>query len=264
MLVQRFAITVLLVAVFSQPAAALTFADTFTRVDGPVKNGWLALPNSQGSLVIKGAALTTGTLQDNVGAIYRKVGKLNSITVSADVSDENGYGGLLNRYQTQFGFGQTASPASGYQVFFGRSDQNYSNSNVSLLFYGFLIGTQYSSFQFGHLITPTVTLLSDGTVTGKIVGDGNQFDFSFAPRGYDFFVTTFSIGTEGPDCRAGPCAKYPTIDNVIIKTSNLPVIPAFAAGPALANVPEPESWAMLIAGFGLTGAAMRRRVRAAV
>lgn len=33
---------------------------------------------------------------------------------------------------------------------------------------------------------------------------------------------------------------------------------ASAAGPA---VPEPSSWAMLIAGFGLTGAAMRRKAR---
>lgn len=46
----------------------------------------------------------------------------------------------------------------------------------------------------------------------------------------------------------------------------------FAAGPGpidfcgegvpcavIANVPEPASWAMMIAGFGLTGAAMRRR-----
>jgi hypothetical protein len=31
---------------------------------------------------------------------------------------------------------------------------------------------------------------------------------------------------------------------------------------APANVPEPASWALLIAGFGLTGAAMRRRRRA--
>ncbi len=29
--------------------------------------------------------------------------------------------------------------------------------------------------------------------------------------------------------------------------------------PAVGGVPEPESWALLIAGFGLTGAAMRRR-----
>ena len=33
--------------------------------------------------------------------------------------------------------------------------------------------------------------------------------------------------------------------------------------PFLSTVPEPSSWAMLIAGFGLTGAAMRRRRTAA-
>lgn len=35
------------------------------------------------------------------------------------------------------------------------------------------------------------------------------------------------------------------------------------AGIYVANVPEPDSWALLIAGFGLTGAAMRRRRRVA-
>jgi hypothetical protein len=34
---------------------------------------------------------------------------------------------------------------------------------------------------------------------------------------------------------------------------------AFASGATLLGVPEPNSWAMLIAGFGLTGAMMRRR-----
>jgi hypothetical protein len=35
-----------------------------------------------------------------------------------------------------------------------------------------------------------------------------------------------------------------------------------AALPSVGGVPEPASWAMLIAGFGLTGAAMRRRAAA--
>jgi hypothetical protein len=34
---------------------------------------------------------------------------------------------------------------------------------------------------------------------------------------------------------------------------------AISQGASVASVPEPASWAMLIAGFGLTGAAMRRR-----
>jgi hypothetical protein len=35
-----------------------------------------------------------------------------------------------------------------------------------------------------------------------------------------------------------------------------------APGIGVGGVPEPASWAMLIAGFGLTGAAMRRRAAA--
>jgi len=38
----------------------------------------------------------------------------------------------------------------------------------------------------------------------------------------------------------------------------------FGIGGALANVPEPASWAMLITGFGLVGAAARRRRRTVI
>lgn len=40
--------------------------------------------------------------------------------------------------------------------------------------------------------------------------------------------------------------------------------PGAIGGPGGSTVPEPASWALLIAGFGLTGAAMRRRRNAAV
>jgi hypothetical protein len=39
---------------------------------------------------------------------------------------------------------------------------------------------------------------------------------------------------------------------------------SYELGLAPGGVPEPASWAMLIAGFGLTGAAMRRRRTAAL
>ena len=54
---------------------------------------------------------------------------------------------------------------------------------------------------------------------------------------------------------------YSRSDMYII-CSPLPGRTAFLAhfdGPGIAGVPEPASWAMLIAGFGLTGSAMRRR-----
>ena len=45
---------------------------------------------------------------------------------------------------------------------------------------------------------------------------------------------------------------------------NYILLAATADGGAVGGVPEPASWAMLIAGFGLTGAAMRRRRTTAV
>jgi PEP-CTERM motif len=45
---------------------------------------------------------------------------------------------------------------------------------------------------------------------------------------------------------------------------NYILLAATADGDAVGGVPEPASWAMLIAGFGLTGAAMRRRRSTAV
>lgn len=43
--------------------------------------------------------------------------------------------------------------------------------------------------------------------------------------------------------------KNMQIDNVVVNAST----------PVMPGVPEPATWAMLIAGFGLVGAAMRRR-----
>ncbi len=48
-------------------------------------------------------------------------------------------------------------------------------------------------------------------------------------------------------------STYAQLDNVVVN-----------AVPAIGGVPEPASWALLIAGFGLTGAALRRRRALAV
>lgn len=53
-----------------------------------------------------------------------------------------------------------------------------------------------------------------------------------------------------PDTRTDPVAP--------------PIIYSGVFVPPPGSVPEPASWLMLIAGFGLTGAAMRRRRHAVV
>jgi hypothetical protein len=74
--------------------------------------------------------------------------------------------------------------------------------------------------------------------------------------GENFLVT--GVNLLGFDCPVAGCfllATGPDLENV------------YAAGTLTTEstgaVPEPASWAMLIAGFGLTGAAMRRRSRTA-
>jgi hypothetical protein len=52
------------------------------------------------------------------------------------------------------------------------------------------------------------------------------------------------------------------VDASVFDVVSFSVAP-FVAGPGVGAVPEPASWTMLIAGFGLAGAAMRRSRRLA-
>ena len=52
---------------------------------------------------------------------------------------------------------------------------------------------------------------------------------------------------------------YGAVDNVQANFASRTVSSNFEVTPAAAAVPEPASWAMMIAGFGLAGMAMRRR-----
>lgn len=70
-------------------------------------------------------------------------------------------------------------------------------------------------------------------------------------------VTSYglSFGTAFGDCRAGlnsSCGEFSGFVPVSIHR-------AFIANSALGAIPEPGTWAMLIVGFGLVGAAARRR-----
>ena len=57
-----------------------------------------------------------------------------------------------------------------------------------------------------------------------------------------------------------PTATGPLGDRPFMMISKFDLMAFDTMGYDL-GVPEPSSWAMLIAGFGLTGAAMRRRRR---
>jgi hypothetical protein len=84
------------------------------------------------------------------------------------------------------------------------------------------------------------TLFSSGSIT---VGTGN-------------LSSLFNVGltsSNGIGIVFGPDSYNVGIDNI-----------DFTVTPGTGPIPEPASWAMMIAGFGLAGAAMRRRAKVSV
>ena len=73
----------------------------------------------------------------------------------------------------------------------------------------------------------------------------------FAPGGQSLSYAPGVLSTSGLVIQHGPQAANRGLDNISFTISN--------AAPA---IPEPASWAMLLAGFGLTGALARRRAMA--
>ena len=103
---------------------------------------------------------------------------------------------------------------------------------------------QYQNFQIGGLFTSTdptgLTFL--GHISMNVRADASG-PFSTA---YAFIDPLVSL----PSGFGGSATDY-----------SIELSPSVGNGVGVASVPEPASWAMLIAGFGMAGAAMRRRRR---
>ncbi len=131
---------------------------------------------------------------------------------------------------------------------------NY-NGNIELL-----SGTAAVDESFGssNTLLATPTELKFDFTRGP--GVGSQFELGTGSR----FIFFTARGNEiiGPANTAQITTFYinPSV-NALAGGFNLPGSGYQLIGTAA--VPEPASWAMLIAGFGLTGAAMRRRARVA-
>jgi hypothetical protein len=101
---------------------------------------------------------------------------------------------------------------------------------------------------------------ADNQVTFKLFNNGNLVHTSgaFAPSSIPTFAASGYGGVVDEVRVSG--RQIVTLDNI---TYALPGGIGGETDTPFGPVPEPASWAMLIAGFGLTGAAMRRR-RAAI
>lgn len=117
-----------------------------------------------------------------------------------------------------------------------------------------------------------------GQQAAALLFGGNASDYSIStidsnPANIDNMAWVTIWGSVfSPDCPDFPCGRKVAEDNVTSTNGfylNFGDESAFAndwaIGPQFTNyafinaIPEPESWAMLIAGLGLSGAVMRRR-----
>ena len=115
----------------------------------------------------------------------------------------------------------------------------------------FDVGALFYQFSFGPA---TVDLLINGALAGSFTatpGDGDgiswsRYSYSFSGTGAPVSIGLYSsLSLSSSNLGVG-------LDNVVLEG-------ALRDGPPTGAIPEPASWAMLIAGFGLVGAMARRR-----
>jgi hypothetical protein len=118
-----------------------------------------------------------------------------------------------------------------------------------------IIGVDNNAFQLNQNVQVTLTRTNSGTVTGYINGveqihfedTANQATFSSSNNIANFFIDDYS----GYNEEASGAAKYIRIFDTALNATQVSALTA--------PVPEPETYAMLLAGLGLMGAVARRR-----
>ena len=221
-------------------ANAQSFSDNFNRPDSvTVGNGWLDVPGY--TAFISGGQLTTD--RPPGAAIYRPFSFASGVSMSATLAESSGFGGLLRSYDAEFTILSNGTVGSGYRVTFNRSDQNFNNSNIHLVDGSNVIASFNPTVQFGQQIDVQLNFGVNGSVLGSIGQNGLSESFSFGPYAVQSSGDNVLIRLGGADGRATSNPTQHRLDNFTITTA----------------IPEPETYAMLLAGLGLLGLAGRRR-----
>ena len=150
-----------------------------------------------------------------------------------------GYTGTVST-TSFFGAGTTANPWLSTNT--ATDTMTFSSFTGGVRAFG---GNFFGSDITGAFASGSITLTAtdaSGTVTQTITGATTSSFLGFVSTGPLLSATVTSVQ---------PAAGFlwPTVDNLTL---------AGAATPT-PGVPEPATWAMMIVGFGLVGAAMRRR-----
>ena len=245
-----------MVALMASPALASTVEASVTLPNGTASVGPNGSPNATASRVSNtpspgngNAVVATGTSVADLAtnAVYSRL-SISGATVSGTAS---GSSSLANEITFNIA-GATASTVTTISILF-TTDFGYSLSGATFAsvdylatFTGGQVGGPSTTYSFNWNDTnttgePAVTNspLFSKLIEYDVVGSTVTFQYSIGQETDLVLTNGNSATTRGSGTRL---------------TFNIPQSP----------VPEPATWAMMIAGFGLVGAAMRRRAATTV
>ena len=105
-----------------------------------------------------------------------------------------------------------------------------------------------------HEISALTLAAGNYVIAGEFLGNGNQINTNL--RGV-FSIPQYSYGTDLQIQGSG--LNFPTLSTNGAYGPNGIMNVSFSVGDTVPAVPEPASWALMLVGFGIVGAAMRRR-----
>ncbi len=150
----------------------------------------------------------------------------DDLTVGAQAGTVNGL--VFNNFQVSSGFGPSTPP-------------NFAYNTATTAGFDYAAGFNSFTFTAGVFAPTTVSVFSGLGGSGTLLGSVTVTDPPASPNAFSPWSVAFT-GTGRSVVVVNNSGQF-AWDDVTVGTA----------------VPEPANWAMLIAGFGLVGAAARRR-----
>jgi hypothetical protein len=252
------------------PNLFVVFADQRSSAADPSLNATTVLGTSTASSgigVLKSAATFTGSLANM--PLYRQD---DQVLAAATFSDKLRFGGngtdLLN-----------VNVSLPFEYILGSGNPNVRAMSVTIQFTGYFLDFQRQRSQAvidgvaGSVITDPTIYFAPQFKVDISANDGGSFLLPVshlfrlhANTDYQMFVRLDTVATNSRSTRLADASHTLNIgpftgDFTSVTSTNYGVLGSGGYPPAAA-VPEPATWAMLIAGFGFVGIAARRRRQA--
>lgn len=226
--------------------AAVGMASVASPASAALLTGTFAVTASTGLNNGSGFDVTTGNPYSGANTASATFFYTGPINFFNNAPQSNGATGDLN---SAFGFSSanvTGYAGTGNVVFNGNTVATFAGSLGRFL----ASSGSSSNYEYGSYYTFDLGQILAGTVITITHDDGAAFyqgatkigNTVTGPTGQS--TTTFTVGSTG---------------NTTLRYSRQNGTPSILVVDAVAPVPEPATWAMLILGFGVVGSAMRRR-----